>query len=135
MTSQPSQLSQNLSPEVQAPSMNYPGQEVQKSDDNVIVQENTENIDSIDNFDDMELKETLLRGIYAFGYEKPSVIQQKAIPAVTKKRRILSHRRNRGQAKQLLFQLVCSTTSMKTWRKLRQLFWHTHVNWQLRLTL
>ena len=70
MTSQPSQLSQNLSPEVQAPSMNYPGQEVQKSDDNVIVQENTENIDSIDNFDDMELKETLLRGIYAFGYEK-----------------------------------------------------------------
>jgi len=90
MTSQPSQLSQNLSPEVQAPSMNYPGQEVQKSDDNVIVQENTENIDSIDNFDDMELKETLLRGIYAFGYEKPSVIQQKAIPAVTKKTDIIA---------------------------------------------
>ena len=48
MTSQPSQLSQNLSPDDQAPPMNYPGQEVQKSDDNVIVQENTENIDSID---------------------------------------------------------------------------------------
>jgi len=31
------------------------------------------------NFDDMELKENLLRGIYSYGFEKPSVIQQKAI--------------------------------------------------------
>ena len=38
----------------------------------------------------MGLKETLLRGIYAFGYEKPSVIQQKAIPAVTKKTDIIA---------------------------------------------
>ncbi|KAK5888502.1 hypothetical protein CesoFtcFv8_014593 [Champsocephalus esox] len=30
-----------------------------------------------DNFDDMNLKETLLRGIY--GFEKPSAIQQRAI--------------------------------------------------------
>lgn len=32
-----------------------------------------------DNFDDMNLKETLLRGIYAYGFEKPSAIQQRAI--------------------------------------------------------
>lgn len=32
-----------------------------------------------DNFDDMVLKETLLRGIYAYGFEKPSAIQQRAI--------------------------------------------------------
>jgi translation initiation factor 4A len=31
------------------------------------------------NFDDMKLKENLLRGIYSYGFEKPSVIQQKAI--------------------------------------------------------
>lgn len=30
-------------------------------------------------FDDMGLREGLLRGIYAFGYEKPSAIQQRAI--------------------------------------------------------
>ena len=30
-------------------------------------------------FEDLELKDTLLRGIYSAGYEKPSVIQQKAI--------------------------------------------------------
>jgi len=31
------------------------------------------------NFEDLDLKETLLRGIYVSGYEKPSIIQQKAI--------------------------------------------------------
>ena len=30
-------------------------------------------------FDDMELDENLLRGIYAYGYERPSSIQSKAI--------------------------------------------------------
>lgn len=33
----------------------------------------------MDNFDDMNLREELLRGIYAYGFEKPSAIQQRAI--------------------------------------------------------
>jgi len=33
----------------------------------------------VDNFDDMQLREKLLRGIYAYGFEKPSAIQQRAI--------------------------------------------------------
>uniref|UniRef100_A0A2K5MW89 RNA helicase n=1 Tax=Cercocebus atys TaxID=9531 RepID=A0A2K5MW89_CERAT len=33
----------------------------------------------VDNFDDMNLKESLFRGIYAYGFEKPSAIQQRAI--------------------------------------------------------
>lgn len=33
----------------------------------------------MDTFDQMNLKETILRGIYAYGFEKPSMIQQKAI--------------------------------------------------------
>lgn len=36
-----------------------------------------ENIDLVDSFDYMNLKMTLLRGIYAIGYEKPSMIQKK----------------------------------------------------------
>jgi len=36
-----------------------------------------------ENFDDMELKSELLRGIYAYGFERPSAIQQRAImPAI-----------------------------------------------------
>jgi len=33
----------------------------------------------VDAFDDMSLREDLLRGIYAYGFEKPSAIQQRAI--------------------------------------------------------
>ncbi|KAK4686328.1 translation initiation factor 4A, partial [Tremellales sp. Uapishka_1] len=38
----------------------------------------------VDNFDNMELKPDLLRGIYAYGFERPSAIQQRAImPVIT----------------------------------------------------
>jgi translation initiation factor 4A len=35
-----------------------------------------------ESFDDMDLKESLLRGIYAYGFEKPSQIQARAIKPV-----------------------------------------------------
>jgi len=35
--------------------------------------------ETIDSFDGMEIPEELLRGIYAYGFEKPSAIQQRAI--------------------------------------------------------
>ncbi len=39
----------------------------------------TDSIVNYDTFEDLGLKDTLLRGIYTMGFEKPSVIQQKAI--------------------------------------------------------
>ncbi|CAM0141515.1 translation initiation factor eIF4A [Umbelopsis sp. WA50703] len=38
----------------------------------------------VDNFDNMNLKNELLRGIYAYGFERPSTIQQRAIMPVIK---------------------------------------------------
>jgi len=39
-----------------------------------------ENYDEpVESFDDLDLKEDLLRGIYSYGFEKPSAIQQRAI--------------------------------------------------------
>ena len=35
--------------------------------------------EQINSFDSMGLKDELLRGIYAYGFEKPSVIQQRAV--------------------------------------------------------
>ena len=35
--------------------------------------------EAIETFDGLELPEELLRGIYAYGFEKPSAIQQRAI--------------------------------------------------------
>jgi len=46
-------------------------------------EENPE-VEIIDNFDSMGLKDDLLRGIYAYGFEKPSAIQQRAIVPLSK---------------------------------------------------
>jgi len=35
--------------------------------------------EAVDSFDDLNLDKDLLRGIYAYGFEKPSPIQQKGI--------------------------------------------------------
>jgi translation initiation factor 4A len=43
-----------------------------------------------DKFDDMDLPSELLRGIYAYGFEKPSKIQQKAIKPIAEGRDILA---------------------------------------------
>jgi translation initiation factor 4A len=42
--------------------------------------------DVFESFDDMSLREELLRGIYAYGFEKPSAIQQRAIVPIVKGR-------------------------------------------------
>lgn len=44
----------------------------------------------VDNFDGMNLKEELLRGIYAYGFEKPSAIQQRAIMPCCLKRDVIA---------------------------------------------
>ena len=38
----------------------------------------------------MNLKDTLLRGIYSYGFERPSLIQQKGIVHVAKDRDIIA---------------------------------------------
>ena len=40
--------------------------------------------ESVETFDELDLKEDLLRGIYGYGFEKPSLIQQKAILPIIK---------------------------------------------------
>ena len=49
-----------------------------------------EGINIYNEFDDMNLKDSLLRGIYSYGYEKPSAIQQKAIIPCTEGKDIIA---------------------------------------------
>jgi translation initiation factor 4A len=44
----------------------------------------------VESFDDMNLKDELLRGIYAYGFEKPSAIQQRAIGPCVKGRDVIA---------------------------------------------
>jgi translation initiation factor 4A len=44
----------------------------------------------VSSFDDMDLKEDLLRGIYAYGFEKPSAIQQRAVKPILTGRDVIA---------------------------------------------
>ena len=50
----------------------------------------TDKVEHYENFEDLELKTNLLRGIFAMGFEKPSAIQQKAIKPLIDKRDIIA---------------------------------------------
>jgi len=50
---------------------------ISTNSEDYLIQTNTNEV--YESFDSMSLKEDLLRGIYAFGFEKPSAIQQRAI--------------------------------------------------------
>lgn len=56
-----------------------------KSKDDLVLEDNL----IVNSFDNMGLKENLLRGIYGYGFENPSLIQSKAIPQILKKRDVI----------------------------------------------
>ena len=52
--------------------------------------ETSESIKPTTSFEAMTLKEPLLRGIYQFGFEKPSAIQQRAIAPIVQGRDVIA---------------------------------------------
>lgn len=44
----------------------------------------------VESFDSMDLRDDLLRGIYAYGFEKPSAIQQRAVKPVLMGRDVIA---------------------------------------------
>ena len=48
--------------------------------------ENFNMIEKAEKFDEMNLKKEIIRGIFDYGFEKPSVIQQRGIIPLTKKK-------------------------------------------------
>lgn len=52
--------------------------------------ETSKGVRVVSSFDAMGLREDLLRGIYQFGFEKPSAIQQRAILPITQGRDVIA---------------------------------------------
>lgn len=52
--------------------------------------ETSEDVEVLPAFDSMDLREDLLRGIYAYGFEKPSAIQQRSIKPIVKGRDVIA---------------------------------------------
>lgn len=58
------------------------------NDEETTVETNWDEV--VTSFDDMDLKEDLLRGIYAYGFEKPSAIQQRAVKPILTGRDVIA---------------------------------------------
>jgi len=79
--------------------------DVQDSSSGHVIQEDPQ-IEKIDNFDSMGLREELLRGIYSYGFEKPSTIQQKAIVPMIKGGDVIAQAQS-GTGKTATFSIGC----------------------------
>jgi len=68
--------------------------------------EAAENVDThaYETFDDMDLQESLLRGIYAYGFERPSAIQQRAIVPLSRGHDIIAQAQS-GSGKTATFSI------------------------------
>ncbi|TFY81152.1 hypothetical protein EWM64_g2861 [Hericium alpestre] len=58
--------------------------------DEKLVFESSEAVPVVSTFDELGLKEDLLRGVYAYNFEKPSAIQQRAILPITQGRDVIA---------------------------------------------
>merc|ERR1712086_884075 len=59
-------------------------------EDDKLVFETSADIEIIPTFDELGLREDLLRGIYAYGFEKPSAVQQRAIGPIIAGRDVIA---------------------------------------------
>ena len=62
--------------------------------------------EAIETFDGMDLPEELLRGIYSYGFEKPSAIQQRAIKPTMLGRDLIAQAQS-GTVRRPLVDLLC----------------------------
>jgi translation initiation factor 4A len=60
----------------------------------------------VESFDDMHLHQQLLRGIYGYGFEKPSAIQMRAIVPCTKGHDVIAQAQS-GTGKTATFAISC----------------------------
>lgn len=62
--------------------------------------------ETIETFEDMNLRQEIFRGLLSYGFEKPSVIQQKAIPAFVKHNRDIIAQAQSGTGKTATFSVA-----------------------------
>lgn len=66
--------------------------------------ETSKEVDVMSSFETMGLREDLLRGIYSYGFEKPSAIQQRAIIPIVKGRDLIAQSQS-GTGKTAVFSI------------------------------
>lgn len=77
--------------------------------------ETTEGIEPISSFENMGIREDLLRGVYAYGFEKPSAIQQRAVRPIIEGRDVIAQAQSGTGKTSMIALTVCQVvdTSMR----------------------
>jgi len=86
-----------------------------------LVFETSEDVEVLPTFDALGLKEDLLRGVYAYGFERPSAVQQRAILPILKGRDVIVQSQS-GTGKTCVFALGALQTVDPTAREPQVLF-------------
>lgn len=84
------------------------------AEDEKLVFETTEGIEPITSFDEMGIKNDLLRGIYAYGFEKPSAIQQRAVMPIIKGRDVIAQAQSGTGKTSMIALTVCQLVDTST---------------------
>ncbi|MQL90350.1 hypothetical protein Taro_022940 [Colocasia esculenta] len=74
---------------VAAPRNRDGGQQLRPDDANLVF-ETSPGVEAITSFDQMGIRDDLLRGIYAYGFDKPSAIQQRAVLPIVSGRDVIA---------------------------------------------
>jgi ATP-dependent RNA helicase len=67
----------------------------------------------VKSFDQMGLRDDLLRGIFAYGFEKPSAIQQRALLPIVQGRDVIAQAQSGTGKSSLIAMSICQTIDTK----------------------
>lgn len=76
-------------------------------EDDKLVFETTKGVEPIMSFDEMGIKDDLLRGIYQYGFEKPSAIQQRAVLPIISGRDVIAQAQSGTGKTSMISLAVC----------------------------
>lgn len=71
------------------------------------------NVKVIKSFDEMGMRDDLLRGIFAYGFEKPSAIQQRALLPITQGRDVIAQAQSGTGKSSLIAMSICQVVDTK----------------------
>ncbi|KAI5678474.1 hypothetical protein M9H77_09424 [Catharanthus roseus] len=84
------------------------------SGDESLVFETSKGVEPIMSFDEMGIKENLLRGIYNYGFEKPSAIQQRAVLPIISGRDVIAQAQSGTGKTSMIALTVCQVVDTKS---------------------
>ncbi|CAN0840861.1 Eukaryotic initiation factor 4A-3 [Linum grandiflorum] len=84
------------------------------ADDDKLVFETTEGIEPVSSFEHMGINDKLLRGIYEYGFEKPSAIQQRAVMPIIKGRDVIAQAQSGTGKTSMIALSVCQVVDINS---------------------